>query len=192
MHVNARVDYAVRAVVELAGSSRQAPRRLHEVADAQAIPLGFLTGIITQLRSAGVVRSQRGADGGYWLARPAAEVDLGCIICAVEGSLLEVRGQPPEEIEYVGSAVALKQVWIAVRNLLERVTVANVVAGELPPGMLDLTRGAKAGEPQMGGEHAATVGGPARSPTARRDGPPAVGGPTGRVSARPTSVATID
>ncbi|HEV2981580.1 MAG TPA: Rrf2 family transcriptional regulator [Solirubrobacteraceae bacterium] len=143
MHVNAKVDYAVRAVVELAGSSRESPRRLHEVAAAQAIPLAFLTGIVTQLRSAGVVRSHRGSDGGYWLARPPEEVDLGCIIRAVEGSLVDVRGLAPDEVEYVGSAVALQQVWIALRNLLELVTVANVVAGELPPDMLALTRGAK-------------------------------------------------
>jgi Rrf2 family protein len=157
MHVNAKVDYAVRAVVELAGSSRQSPRRLHEVAEAQAIPLAFLASIITQLRSAGVVRSQRGADGGYWLARPAEEVDLGCVIRAVEGSLLEVRGHALDEVEYVGSAVALQQVWIALRNMLQLVTVANVAAGELPQDMLALTRESKAAEPQPASEHAPLV-----------------------------------
>jgi Rrf2 family protein len=154
MHVNAKIDYALRAVVELAGSSRQSPRKLHEVAEAQAIPLPFLAGIITQLRSAGVVRSQRGADGGYWLARPAEEVDLGWVIRAVEGSLVEVRGQAPDEVEYVGSAAALQQVWIAMRNLLELVTVANVATGEFPQDMLALTLGTKASEPQLAREHA--------------------------------------
>jgi Rrf2 family protein len=154
MHVNARVDYAVRAVVELAGSSRDSPRRLHEVAEAQAIPLAFLTGIVTQLRSAGVVRSQRGTDGGYWLARPAEQVDLGCVIRAVEGSLLEVRGQAPEEVEYVGSAAGLQLVWIALRNMLELVTVADIAAGEYPQDMLALTRATNGDEPRRDGEPA--------------------------------------
>lgn len=154
LHVNAKVDYAVRAVVELAGSSRQSPRKLNEVAEAQAIPLPFLAGIITQLRSAGVVRSQRGADGGYWLARPAEELDLGCVIRSVEGSLLEVRGQAPDEVEYIGSAVALQHVWIALRGLLELVTVANVAAGEFPQQMLALTPGPNAVESQLADVHA--------------------------------------
>ena len=154
MHVSAKVDYAVRAVLELAGTSRQSPRKLREVADAQAIPPAYLADILTQLGSAGVVGSQRGADGGYWLARPAEEGDLGCIIRAVEGSLVEVRGQAPDEVEYVGSAVALQQVWVALRNMLELVTVANVAAGELPQDMLALTRGTKAAESLLAGEHA--------------------------------------
>ena len=151
MHVSAKVDYAVRAVVELAGTSRQSPRKLREVAEAQAIPVAFLAGIITQLRCAGLVGSQRGADGGHWLARPAEEVDLGCVIRAVEGSLLEVRGQAPDEVEYVGSAGALPQVWIALRNLLELVTVADVADGEYPQDMLALTRDTMALRPSLPG-----------------------------------------
>jgi len=144
MHVSAKVDYAVRAVIELAGSSRQSPRRLRDIAEAQAIPLAYLADILTHLRSAGVVSSQRGSDGGYWLARPAEEVNLGSIIRAVEGALLKVRGQVADEVEYVGSAVALREVWIAVRNMLELVSVAGLAAGELPDDLLVLTGGMKA------------------------------------------------
>jgi Rrf2 family protein len=143
VHVNARIDYALRAAVELAGSSRDSPRKMHEVAAAQAIPLAFLADILTQLRRAGLVRSQRGSDGGYWLARPAEELDLGCVIRAVEGSLVEVRGQPLEEVEYVGSAMALQQVWIALRNMLELVTVADVASGVLPRDMRPLVETAR-------------------------------------------------
>src|SRR5437879_371963 len=75
MHVTAKADYAVRAVVELAGSSQAEPRKVDDIAQAQSIPVSFLENILTQLRSSGVVRSQRGPEGGYWLARPAAEVD---------------------------------------------------------------------------------------------------------------------
>jgi len=150
MHVTAKADYAVRAVVELAGSSQASPRKVDEVARAQGIPVSFLENILTQLRSAGVVRSQRGPEGGYWLARPAEEINLAHVIRAVEGPLVGVRGQRPEEVEYVGSAASLREVWVAVRanlrNVLESVTVADVAAGELPPEVLALTREEQAWE----------------------------------------------
>jgi len=148
MHVTAKADYAVRAVVELADSSQQSPRKVDSVAQAQHIPVSFLENILTQLRSAGVVRSQRGPEGGYWLAQPAEELNLATVIRAVEGPLVGVRGQPPEEIDYVGSAESLKQVWSAVRanlrNVLEHVTVADVAAGRLPKEVLALTRAEEA------------------------------------------------
>jgi Rrf2 family protein len=144
MRVTAKADYAVRAVVELAASSSDAPRKVDEVAQAQGIPLSFLENILTQLRSAGIVRSQRGPEGGYWLAHPAVEVTLADVIRAVEGPLVGVRGQRPEEVAYGGSAESLQQVWVALRanlrKVLERVTVADVAAGELPKEVLALTR----------------------------------------------------
>lgn len=144
MHVTAKADYAVRAVIELASSTKDAPRKVDDVAQAQAIPVSFLENILTQLRSSGIVRSQRGPEGGYWLAKPADSVSLAQIIRAVEGPLVGVRGQRPEEIEYVGSAEALQQVWIALRanlrKVLEHVTVADVSAGKLPKDVLALTR----------------------------------------------------
>jgi Rrf2 family protein len=150
MHVTAKADYAVRAVVELAGSSQQSPRKVDEVARAQGIPVSFLENILTQLRSAGVVRSQRGPEGGYWLAQPAEEINLAHVIRAVEGPLVGVRGQRPEEVEYVGSAESLKQVWVALRanlrNVLENVTVADVASGKLPADVLALTRAEEAWE----------------------------------------------
>jgi Rrf2 family protein len=144
MHVTAKADYAVRAIVELAGSSQQAPRKVDDVAQAQRIPVSFLENILTQLRSSGIVRSQRGPEGGYWLARPADELNLATVIRAVEGPLVGVRGQRPEEIEYVGSAQSLQQVWIALRanlrKVLEHVTIADVAAGSLPDDVMALTR----------------------------------------------------
>jgi Rrf2 family protein len=144
MHVTAKADYAVRAVIELADSSQGSPRKVDDVAQAQHIPVSFLENILTQLRSSGIVRSQRGPEGGYWLAQPAAEVSLADIIRAVEGPLVGVRGQRPEEIEYVGSAEALQSVWIALRTnlrkVLESVSVADVAAGKLPKQVTALTR----------------------------------------------------
>jgi len=150
MHVTAKADYAVRAVIELANSSQASPRKVDEVAQAQSIPVSFLENILTQLRSSGVVRSQRGPEGGYWLARPAEQVSLAHVIRAVEGPLVGVRGQRPEELEYSGSAESLNQVWIAVRanlrNVLERVTVADVASGKLPAEVVELTRAEEAWE----------------------------------------------
>jgi len=144
MQVTAKADYAIRAAVELVDSSEERPSKMDAVAQAQGIPPSFLENIFMQLRSAGVVRSQRGPEGGYWLARPPDELNLAHIIRAVEGPLVGVRGQPPEDIKYVGSAESLQWVWIALRTnlrkVLERVTIADVASGRLPKGVLALTR----------------------------------------------------
>ncbi|MCL2770380.1 MAG: Rrf2 family transcriptional regulator [Solirubrobacterales bacterium] len=144
MHVTAKADYAVRAVIELAGSSQAAPRKVDDVAHAQEIPVSFLENILVQLRSAGLVRSQRGPDGGYWLATPPEELTLARVIRAVEGPLVGVRGQRPEEISYNGAAKSLQEVWLALRanlrKVLEHVTVADVAAGKLPKEIVALSR----------------------------------------------------
>jgi Rrf2 family protein len=150
MHVTAKADYAVRAVVELASGSQDAPRKVDEVAKAQGIPVSFLENILTQLRSAGLVRSQRGPEGGYWLAHPPAEVNLAQVIRAVEGPLVGVRGLRPEEVSYEGSAESLQQVWLALRanlrKVLEHVTLADVASGKLPKEIVALTKQEEAWE----------------------------------------------
>ncbi len=135
MRISARADYAVRAAVELAAAG-EGPTKGEAIAQAQSIPLKFLENILADLRHAGLVRSQRGADGGYWLAKPATEITVADVIRAVEGPLASVRGGPPEDVAYQGAAVPLVQVWIAVRaslrTVVERVTLADVAAGRLP------------------------------------------------------------
>ena len=135
MRVSAKVDYAVRAVVELA-TADGGPVKGEQLAEAQGIPLKFLENILIELRQAGIVRSQRGPDGGYWLARSAAEVNVADVIRAVEGPLASVRGERPEEIDYSGSAETLQRVWIALRGamreVLETVTLADLAQGSLP------------------------------------------------------------
>jgi Rrf2 family protein len=135
VRVTAKADYAVRAAVELAAAG-EGPVKGESIADAQEISLRFLENILGELRHAGLVRSQRGADGGYWLARPAAEISVADVIRAVEGPLASVRSEPPEELAYTGSAVPLREVWLAlrvnIRAVLESVTLADVVAGRLP------------------------------------------------------------
>ncbi len=150
MHVTAKADYAVRAVVELASGSQDSPRKVDEVAKAQGIPVSFLENILTQLRSAGLVRSQRGPEGGYWLAHPPEEVNLAQVIRAVEGPLVGVRGLRPEEVVYEGSAESLQQVWLALRanlrKVLEHVTLADVASGKLPKDIVALTKQEEAWE----------------------------------------------
>ena len=137
MRISAKADYAVRAAVELAAASDDRPVKAERIATAQEIPLNFLENILGELRHAGIVRSQRGADGGFRLARPADKITVADVMRAVEGPLASVRGGPPEETSYGGAATALPRVWIAVRaNLravVERVTLADVAAGRLPP-----------------------------------------------------------
>jgi len=148
MRVTAKADYAVRAAIELVGSSEQAPRKADSIASAQGIPPSFLENILNQLKSAGIVRSQRGPDGGWWLLRPSRELTLADVIRAVEGPLASVRGERPEYLSYTGSAAPLQQVWIAlranIRDVLEHVTVGEIAEGNLPAIVLELARAPKA------------------------------------------------
>ena len=136
MRISAKTDYAVRAVVELATSTDEKPIRAERIANAQGIPLNFLENILGELRRAGIVRSQRGAEGGFRLTKPAKAITVADVIRAVEGPLATVRGGPPEDSDYIGASKALPRVWIAVRanlrKVLEHVTVADVASGRLP------------------------------------------------------------
>ena len=135
MRVSAKADYAIRAAVELAANG-DGPMKGERIAQAQQIPSNFLENILGDLRNAGIVASRRGADGGYWLARPADEVSLADVIRAVDGPLANVRGVRSDQLAYDGSAAGLLDVWVAVRaslrSVLERVTLADVASGELP------------------------------------------------------------
>jgi Rrf2 family protein len=136
VRISAKADYAVRATVELAAAADDKPVKAERIATAQEIPLNFLENILGELRHAGIVRSHRGADGGFRLARPADQLAIADVIRAVEGPLASVRGGPPEETAYPGASEALPRVWIAVRaslrQVVENVTVADVAAGTLP------------------------------------------------------------
>jgi Rrf2 family protein len=138
MRLNARVDYALRAVVELAaaGGTADRPVTAERLATAQEIPPKFLESILLQLRRAGVIHSQRGPEGGYWLARPATEISLAEVIRVIDGPLANVRGHRPEDLGYHGPAASLQEVWIALRaserEILELVSVAQVASGQLP------------------------------------------------------------
>jgi Rrf2 family protein len=136
VRVSAKTDYAIRAALELAAAPDDKPVKGERIATAQAIPLRFLENILMQLRHAGLVDSRRGADGGYRLARPAGEVKLADVIRAIDGPLAGVGGVRPESLSFNGVAEPMREVWIAVRaslrSVLEGVTLADVVAGEMP------------------------------------------------------------
>lgn len=135
MRVSAKADYAVRAAAELAAAHGEGPVKGERLAQAQHVPVNFLENILGDLRQAGLVRSQRGPEGGYWLARDPATVSVADVMRAVEGPLAAVRGEPPEELEYAGSAQALQRVWIALRTniraVLEHVTLADIAGDTL-------------------------------------------------------------
>lgn len=146
MQVSARADYALRAAAELAraASEGSGPLKGERISEEQGIPKKFMENILLDLKHSGIVRTQRGAAGGYWLARPASETTLADIIRAVEGPLANVRGEWPEAVEYGGAAAPLKEVWIAVRaslrTVLETVTLADLAEGSLPASVEKLTR----------------------------------------------------
>ena len=143
MRLSAKADYALRASLELA-TATDAHVKAEAVARAQSIPLRFLEQILLDLKHAGLVASQRGAEGGYWLARPPASITVADIIRAVEGPLASVRGGRPEDVEYAGSAEPLQRVWIAVRaslrSVVERVTLADLAGGHLAKDIESLAK----------------------------------------------------
>lgn len=141
MHISARTDYALRALLALAAAD--APTVPGPVLAAeQELPLKFLEAILADLRRAGLVRTRRGAVGGYALARPAAEISVGEVVRAVDGPLAVVRGERPERAEYEGAAEHLQELWIALRSalriVLDEVTLAELLSGDLPPRVRQL------------------------------------------------------
>ena len=151
VRVSAKADYALRACIELAAAEGEGHVKGERIAQAQEVPVKFLENILGDLRHAGLVRSQRGAEGGYWLARPASEITLAEVIRAVEGPLANVRGVRPDSITYQGAAEPLRDVWIAVRaslrSVLEAVTLADVASGGLPTVVRDLVADPEAWAP---------------------------------------------
>ncbi len=143
MHISAKADYALRALLTLAGEPEGQPITADALASRQHLPLKFLENILVDLKRIGLVTSQRGAGGGYRLGRPAESITAAEVIRALEGPLAEVRGLRPEAAIYEGPAEHLQDVWVAVRAglraVLEHVTLADIVTGEFPSDVTRLT-----------------------------------------------------
>lgn len=126
-------------MAELAAAGKDNPVRADDVAAAQDMPVAFVLTILSDLRRAHLVRSHRGRTGGYSLAQPAAEITVADVARAVEGPLANIRDVSLRDLSYTGPAAALVDVWMAVRTslrgVLEAVTLADLVAGQLPPGV---------------------------------------------------------
>ena len=150
MHISARIEYALRALCTLAARDTE-PLTAEELAEAQGLPVRFLRAILNDLRRVGIVTSQRGNEGGYKLARPASQITVGEVFRRLEGPLAEVRGMRPESASYEADAVHLQKVWVAVRaclrGVLDEVTLAQVVSGELPDEIARLVTSPGAWEP---------------------------------------------
>jgi Rrf2 family protein len=140
--VTAKADYAVRAVLVLAAADGELVKA-DLVAEAQSIPRHFLDNILNDLRRAGIVATQRGAEGGSRLARPAKDISIADVMRAIEGPLAAVRDVRPEALSYGGPAERLPEVWVAVRaalrGVLEHVSVADLAAGRLPKSVEKLS-----------------------------------------------------
>jgi Rrf2 family protein len=151
MRVSAKSDYALRALIELAGRPAGVAVTAEELGRLQDIPHGFLQAILAELRRAGFVRSQRGQSGGWVMARPAEQLTVADVIRAVDGPLVNVYGIRPEAVDYNASARGLQLVWIAARDslreVLERVSIRDLANGTLPDGILARTRDEDAWRP---------------------------------------------
>jgi Rrf2 family protein len=151
VQISARAEYAVRALLALAAYD-PATSTAQSLADEQGLPRKFLEAILSELRRGGLVRSQRGAEGGYRLARPASEITIGEVLRVVDGPLAGVRGARPEAAVYAGAAENLQTVWVAVRsavrNVLDEVSLAEVLSGEFPSHITTLVKAPGAWAPR--------------------------------------------
>ncbi len=142
MRISVKVDYAVRAMAQLAAEASDEPVKADTLARAQDIPLKFLLGILSDLKRAHLLRSQRGAEGGYWLSRPASEISLADVIRAIDGPLANVHDTSLAQLTYNGPAESLREVWMAVRtslrSVLEVVSLADLASGNLPERVKEL------------------------------------------------------
>lgn len=142
VRISAKVDYALRAIAQLAAEGGDKPVKADHIARAQDIPLSFLLGIMRELKQARLLKSRRGAEGGYELGRPPEQITLAEVMRVIDGPLVNLHDSPLRELEYGGPSLALEQVWMAVRasvrSVLEAVTVADLVHGSLPSSVVQL------------------------------------------------------
>jgi Rrf2 family protein len=140
--MSAKAEYAVRAMVELAAAETGVLVKTEDLAKAQGIPAQFLVDILTNLRTDRLVRSHRGRDGGYELARPAADISIADVLRCIDGPLASVRDMGLGDLPYSGPTASLTDVWRALRasmrSVLEQTSLADVAAGNLPRHVSEL------------------------------------------------------
>ena len=133
MRMSAKAEYAVRAMVQLAAADEGSLVKTDDLAKAQGIPPQFLVDILSDLRTDRLVRSHRGREGGYELARPAAEISIADVLRCIDGPLASVRDIGLGDLPYSGPTASLTDVWRALRasmrSVLEETSLADVATG---------------------------------------------------------------
>jgi Rrf2 family protein len=151
MRVSAKSDYALRALIEIAGREDGRPVSAEELGRLQEIPHGFLQAILADLRRSGIVMSQRGQSGGWRMGRAAGDISVADVIRAVDGPLVSVYGLRPEAVSYNASAEVLQHVWIAarrsLRDVFEQVSIQQLADGKLPRAITSRTADEDAWQP---------------------------------------------
>ena len=129
-------------MVELAAVAPATPVKGDEIAVRQDVPSRFLAQLLAELRRAGFVGSGRGYAGGYWLAVPANQITVADVARVIDGPLADVHGVSPELFDPPGVAAPTRELWVAVRvalrSVMETVTIADLAAGSLPPAVAAL------------------------------------------------------
>jgi Rrf2 family protein len=142
VRMSAKAEYATRAMVQLAASEAGTLSKAEDLAAAQDIPPHFLIDILSDLKAGRLVRSHRGRDGGYELARAADQISLADVLRCIDGPLASVRDISLDELPYRGPTVPLTSVWKAlrasIRSVLEETSIADVASGELPEHVASL------------------------------------------------------
>lgn len=153
VRVSVKADYAIRAVVELAAAYGGGSVAADTISELQNIPLKFLHNILADLKQSGIVASQRGAGGGFCLARDPDQVSLGDVLRVVDGPLARVGEYRPDQLAYSGHTAPLREVWVAVRvgirDVLDEVTLGDIVRGTLPQVVGELLRRPDAWAPRV-------------------------------------------
>ena len=151
MRVSAKSDYALRALIEMAGRADGKAVSAEELGKLQEIPHGFLQAILADLRRSGIVMSQRGQAGGWRMGRAAESISVADVIRAVDGPLVSVYGLRPEAVSYNEKAEVLQHVWIAARGSLrevfEQVSIQQLADAELPESVTARTADEDAWQP---------------------------------------------
>ncbi|AEF35282.1 putative transcriptional regulatory protein [Mycolicibacter sinensis] len=152
--MSAKAEYAVRAMVQLATADAGTLVKTDDIAAAQGIPPQFLVDILSDLRTDRLVRSQRGRDGGYELARAASEISVADVLRCIDGPLASVRDIGLGDLPYAGPTAALTDVWRALRasmrSVLEQTSLSDVATGQLPAHVAEFAADYRAQERQRG------------------------------------------
>ena len=141
MRISERVDNAVRAMAELAAAGG-GPLTADSIGRSQGVSTKYLHDILRDLKRAELVRTKRGPDGGFSLSRSATSITLADVFRAIDGPLADIHDESLRELTYEPPAESLPTVWMAIRaslrRVLETVSLADLVANELPVDVIAL------------------------------------------------------